>query len=69
MHLLIWGHLPSQEEKDHVRQVMAKAMNPPDSVVNVISAFPYVTNPRRWPLNLHVTESDIGLVATLKLCQ
>ncbi|KAJ3577549.1 hypothetical protein NPX13_g3013 [Xylaria arbuscula] len=40
MHLLIWGHLPSQEEKDHVRQVMAKAMNPPESVVNVISAFP-----------------------------
>ncbi|KAK5631594.1 hypothetical protein RRF57_007308 [Xylaria bambusicola] len=40
MHLLIWGHLPSQEEKDHVRQGMAKAMNPPDSVIKVISAFP-----------------------------
>ncbi|KAI1292751.1 citrate synthase [Xylaria venustula] len=40
MHLLIWGHLPSQAEKDHVRAGMANAMNPPESVVNVISAFP-----------------------------
>ncbi|KAI0976884.1 citrate synthase [Xylaria arbuscula] len=40
MHLLIWGHLPSQAEKDHVRAGMANAMSPPDSVVKVISAFP-----------------------------
>ncbi|KAI0810334.1 citrate synthase [Xylaria sp. FL0064] len=40
MHLLIWGHLPSQVEKDRVRAAMAHAMNPPESVVKVISAFP-----------------------------
>ncbi|KAI1425146.1 citrate synthase [Xylaria sp. FL1777] len=40
MHLLVWGHLPSQEEKDHVRAGMANAMNPPESVAKVISAFP-----------------------------
>ncbi|KAI0435003.1 citrate synthase [Xylaria sp. FL1042] len=40
MHLLVWGHLPSQAEKDHVRAGMAHAMNPPESVTKVISAFP-----------------------------
>ncbi|KAI1112529.1 citrate synthase [Nemania sp. NC0429] len=40
MHLLIWGHLPSQAEKDHVRAGMAHAMNPPESVVKVLSGFP-----------------------------
>ncbi|KAI0912853.1 citrate synthase [Ustulina deusta] len=40
MHLLVWGHLPSQAEKDHVRAGMSHAMNPPESVVKVISAFP-----------------------------
>ncbi|KAI8624316.1 citrate synthase [Xylariaceae sp. FL1651] len=40
MHLLIWGHLPSQAEKDHVRAGMCHAMNPPESVRKVISAFP-----------------------------
>ncbi|KAI1811777.1 citrate synthase [Poronia punctata] len=40
MHLLVWGHLPTQAEKDHVRAGMAYAMNPPKIVVDVISAFP-----------------------------
>ncbi|KAI1081994.1 putative citrate synthase [Whalleya microplaca] len=40
MHLIIWGHLPSQQEKDHVREIMSKAMNPPKSVEDVISSFP-----------------------------
>ncbi|KAI0395731.1 citrate synthase [Xylariaceae sp. FL0594] len=40
MYLLIWGHLPSQAEKDQVRAAMAKAMDPPESVVKVIQAFP-----------------------------
>ncbi len=46
MHLLVWGHLPSQAEKDHIRAGMSHAMNPPESVVKVISAFPYAINPR-----------------------
>ncbi|KAI0099725.1 citrate synthase [Nemania sp. FL0031] len=40
MHLLIWGQLPSQAEKDHVRAGLAYAMNPPETVIKVISAFP-----------------------------
>ncbi|KAI0183945.1 putative citrate synthase [Xylaria flabelliformis] len=40
MHLLIWGHLPTEAEKDHVRAGMSHAMNPPESVVKVISSFP-----------------------------
>ncbi|KAI1170164.1 citrate synthase [Nemania sp. FL0916] len=40
MHLIVWGHLPTQAEKDHVRAGMAFAMNPPESVTKVISAFP-----------------------------
>ncbi|KAI3322161.1 citrate synthase, partial [Xylariaceae sp. AK1471] len=40
MHLLIWGHLPTQAEKDHVRAGMAHAMNPPESVRTIISTFP-----------------------------
>ncbi|XXH05519.1 hypothetical protein Hte_011949 [Hypoxylon texense] len=40
MHLIIWGHLPNQQEKDHVRVAMSKAMNPPQSVKDVISSFP-----------------------------
>ncbi|KAI0178896.1 putative citrate synthase [Hypoxylon sp. FL1284] len=40
MHLIIWGHLPNQKEKDNVRETMSEAMNPPQSVKDVISAFP-----------------------------
>ncbi|KAJ8120634.1 hypothetical protein ONZ43_g2707 [Nemania bipapillata] len=40
MHLLLWGHLPSEAEKDHVRAGISYAMNPPESVTKVISAFP-----------------------------
>ncbi|KAI0009462.1 putative citrate synthase [Xylariaceae sp. FL0662B] len=40
MHLIIWGHLPSQQQKEHVREAMGKAMSPPKSVMDVISSFP-----------------------------
>ncbi|KAJ2993393.1 hypothetical protein NUW58_g1855 [Xylaria curta] len=50
MHLIIWGHLPSQAEKDNVRAEMSQAMSPPDSVVRVISAFP--RNAETMPMTL-----------------
>ncbi|KAI0159756.1 citrate synthase [Xylariaceae sp. FL1272] len=40
MHLLIWGSLPSQAEKDHVRALLCHAMHPPESVRKVVEAFP-----------------------------
>ncbi|KAI1414018.1 putative citrate synthase [Hypoxylon sp. FL1857] len=40
MHLIIWGSIPTQQQKDQVRQTMARAMNPPQSVKDVISSFP-----------------------------
>ena len=40
MHLLIWGHLPSPEEKSTLRQALAQAMVAPQCVVDVIRAFP-----------------------------
>ncbi|KAI0103490.1 putative citrate synthase [Daldinia grandis] len=40
MHLIIWGSIPTQQKKDHVREVMSNAMNPSQSVKDVISAFP-----------------------------
>lgn len=42
MHLLIWGALPSLEQKENARAVMYKAAVPPESVVKVIEAFPLV---------------------------
>ena len=43
MHLLLWGALPSSKQKEDVRAVMSQAATPPETVVNVISAFPFVT--------------------------
>jgi hypothetical protein len=43
MHLLIWGALPSLKQKEDVRAVMSQAAIPPETVVKVISAFPFVT--------------------------
>jgi len=43
MHLLIWGALPSQEQKEEARAVMSMAAIPPESVVKVIESFPFVT--------------------------
>ncbi|CAJ2505197.1 Uu.00g125910.m01.CDS01 [Anthostomella pinea] len=40
MYLIIWGHLPSAEQKSHIREEISKAMTPPETVVKVISAFP-----------------------------
>lgn len=48
MHLLIWGAIPSQEQKDDVRAQLSAAATPPETVVNVITAFPFVT-PYRSP--------------------
>lgn len=41
MHLIIWGSIPTQQQKDHVREVMSVAMNPSQSVKDVISSFSY----------------------------
>ena len=39
---LIWGHMPSQEEKQSYRKNLALAgQHIPQSVVDVIKAFPY----------------------------
>jgi hypothetical protein len=40
MHLIVWGALPTQEQKDDVRATMGKAAVPPQSVRDVIAAFP-----------------------------
>jgi citrate synthase len=40
MHLIIWGKLPQQQQKDEVRAAMNKAMTPTPSVIDVISSFP-----------------------------
>ncbi|KAI5863031.1 putative citrate synthase [Durotheca rogersii] len=40
MHLLIWGQIPTQKQKDDVRELMAEAMVAPQTVKDVISAFP-----------------------------
>lgn len=42
MHLIIWGSIPTQQQKDQVRETMYKAMIPSQSVKDVISSFPYV---------------------------
>ncbi|KAI4196073.1 MAG: hypothetical protein LQ350_006804 [Teloschistes chrysophthalmus] len=39
-HLLIWGHLPSLEEKHSFRQNLNKGLNPPDSVIQAIDVLP-----------------------------
>jgi citrate synthase len=38
--LLIWGHLPSQEEKLQYRSKLAHKATPPEAVVNTIKCFP-----------------------------
>lgn len=38
--LLVWGHLPSQEEKLQFRLKLADRANPPEEVVNTIKCFP-----------------------------
>lgn len=38
--LLIWGHLPSQQEREKYRKDLAAAMVPPQMVVDVIHSFP-----------------------------
>ena len=43
MHLLVRGALPSAKQKEFVRAVISEAAIPPESVVNVISAFPFIT--------------------------
>ncbi|KAK2602138.1 hypothetical protein N8I77_008696 [Diaporthe amygdali] len=40
LHLLIWGHLPSPDEKASLRQALSAAMGAPKSVVDAIQAFP-----------------------------
>lgn len=40
VHLLIWGHIPSNEEKTRLRRAFAASAVPPPSVVNVVQAFP-----------------------------
>ena len=38
--LLIWGHLPSQEERQKYKKDLAAAMAPPQLVSDVIQSFP-----------------------------
>ncbi len=38
--LLIWGHLPSQQERENFRNDLAAAMVPPQVVTDVIQSFP-----------------------------
>ncbi|EGP90157.1 citrate synthase [Zymoseptoria tritici IPO323] len=40
VHLLIWGHLPSTQEKTKLRKAFAAAATPPRPVVEVVQAFP-----------------------------
>jgi citrate synthase len=42
MYLLIWGHLPSAEEKQRFEYSMAEAAMPPKAVLDAISALPFV---------------------------
>lgn len=39
-YLLIWGELPSPEEKDMCKKQLALAMDPPQMVADVIHSFP-----------------------------
>lgn len=43
MHLLIWGYLPSTQEKQQMEITIADYASPPANVRAVISAFPSVT--------------------------
>lgn len=66
MHLVIWGSLPTQEEKDHVRETMCKAMVPSQSVKDVISAFPYATplfqsHAIYLPTSLHIISMSLTM--------
>ncbi|KAF5232796.1 hypothetical protein FANTH_12807 [Fusarium anthophilum] len=40
VHLIIWGTLPTQEQKINLRRKLASHMKPPKSVENAIKAFP-----------------------------
>ncbi|KAJ2994467.1 hypothetical protein NUW58_g1550 [Xylaria curta] len=40
IHLLIWGHLPSNEEKQSLRERLLAELKTPQSVVDAIRAFP-----------------------------
>lgn len=40
MHLLIWGTVPTQEQKINFRRKLASHMKAPQSVKDVIKAFP-----------------------------
>ncbi|KAF5578575.1 citrate synthase [Fusarium subglutinans] len=40
VHLIIWGSLPTQEQKMNLRRKLASHMKPPQSVENAIKAFP-----------------------------
>ena len=45
MYLLIWGHLPTPEEKERFEYSMAAAASPPQAVVDAIRALPYACIP------------------------
>ncbi|EME41512.1 hypothetical protein DOTSEDRAFT_73807 [Dothistroma septosporum NZE10] len=40
IHLLIWGHLPTQEEKEVFELKLTKALDPPQTVLDVIRSMP-----------------------------
>jgi len=47
--LLIWGHLPSQNQREKYKKELAAAMAPPQMVSDVIRSFPYVKAPVQQP--------------------
>ena len=51
MHLVIWGQIPTLKQKEEARVFLSDAAIPPKSVVDVISAFPFVLpfNTGSWP--------------------
>ncbi|CAK7216527.1 hypothetical protein SCUCBS95973_002831 [Sporothrix curviconia] len=57
--LLIWGHLPSPDEKANYRRSLAAHMQPPQSVIDTISGFP-----RNTPYHLLLTAGLSAWAAT-----
>lgn len=64
MHLIIWGQLPSEKEKRYARIVMGEATTPPQSVVDVISAFPFVLQPALMTVQKFLLNVIAGVIQT-----
>lgn len=60
--LLVWGHIPSAEEKARLRKSLAKEMTQvPQSAKDAVKALPYaVPQPPRLRLSSHVSDAQTG---------